>query len=75
MIGGTILALALPVPIIVSNFVRTQDMLSNDCTVQTYYFDNKKSKEVEEELLYYNMLSLTLGKNEGPRAAYMNSRR
>ena len=50
MIGCTIMVLALPVPIIVSNFVVANDLLTNDKTVTTYYFDEKKSNQVKNEL-------------------------
>ena len=50
MIACTIMVLALPVPIIVSNFVVANDLLENDCTVSTYFFDESKSNEVKIEL-------------------------
>ena len=53
MIACTILVLALPVPIIVSNFVVANDLLANDDTVATYYYDENKSNQVKEELQKY----------------------
>ena len=53
MISCTILVLALPVPIIVSNFVVANDLLAKDNTVATYHFDDSKSHQVREELKLY----------------------
>lgn len=50
MISCTIIVLALPVPIIVSNFVVANELLKNDDTVATYHFDENKSNQVREEL-------------------------
>ena len=44
------MVLALPVPIIVSNFIVAHDLLENDCTVTTFYFDKEKSEQVKKEL-------------------------
>lgn len=51
MFGATILILSLPIPIIISNFLRAHDMLTKDGSLENFYFDHNKSKEVEQTLL------------------------
>ena len=52
MFGATILILSLPIPIIISNFLRAHDMLMKDCSIENFYYDHEKTKEVERILPY-----------------------